>query len=194
MCWADSGEFTGEISPLMLKEFDVDIVEIAHSERRNKMGETDITANLKILSALRHGFTPLLCVGETAEEKDMGISREILRIQLIRGLHAVSEEDVGKIMVAYEPTWAIGVAGKPSTPEYAQRMHAVLRETLLELYPRRGADIPLLFGGSVNQSNAASYAACRDIDGLFVGRAAWTVDGFKEVFELAYSAWQSKSK
>ena len=114
MHWEDQGQFTGEVSPLMLKEIGVDIVEIGHSERRHVFSETDVQENLKVLSGFKHGFTPLLCVGETAEQKDKGISAEALRIQLKIGLHGVSESDVEKLILAYEPVWAIGVNGTPA--------------------------------------------------------------------------------
>ena len=103
MNWEDQGQFTGEISPLMLKELGIDLVMIGHSERRHVFNETDVEENKKVLASLKHGFTTLLCIGETAEEKDFGISAEVLRTQLKVGLHGVKEEDLDRVWVAYEP-------------------------------------------------------------------------------------------
>ena len=109
MCWEDEGQFTGEISPLMLKELSLDLVMIGHSERRHVFGETDAEENKKVKAALNHGFTTLLCIGETAEEKDFGISAEVLRTQLKVGFHDVPASCIPNIWVAYEPVWSIGV-------------------------------------------------------------------------------------
>ena len=113
MCWEEEGQFTGEISPLMLKELDLDLVMIGHSERRHVFGETDVEENKKVKAALDHGFTALLCIGETGEEKEFGISPEVLRTQLKIGFHGVPVSQVPKIWVAYEPVWSIGVNGTP---------------------------------------------------------------------------------
>ncbi len=134
MGWEEQGQFTGEISPLMLKELGTDLVMIGHSERRHVLGETDEQENKKVLCALNHDFTALLCVGETEDQKDYGISEEIIRIQLKKGLYGVTKEMAEKLWIAYEPVWAIGVNGKPATKEYAEEIHIVIRETLIELF------------------------------------------------------------
>lgn len=182
MSWEDEGQFTGEISPLMLKEVGVNIIEIGHSERRHVLGETDIQVNKKVLCALRHGFTPLLCIGETAEHKQLGISDEILCMQLKIGLHNVDSEQVKNLWIAYEPVWAIGVNGIPASKEYAEEMHIVIKNTLIEMFGEEiGSDIPVLYGGSVNNKNAEELIVMPHIDGLFVGRSAWYAENFNTI-------------
>ena len=179
MCWEEQGQFTGEISPLMLQEVGTDIVMIGHSERRHVLGETDEEENKKVLCALNHNFTTLLCVGETGEQKDYGISEEVIRIQLKKGLYGVTEKQTEKLWIAYEPVWAIGVNGKPATKEYAEQIHIVIRETLVELFGEEaGNEIPVLYGGSVNPENAVGLSKMEHIDGLFIGRSAWQADNF----------------
>ena len=178
MCWEEQGQFTGEISPLMLQELGLHIVELGHSERRHVFNETDQMLNKKVEAALTHGFTALLCIGETEEQKEYGVSDEVLRTQLKIGLHGVSSESIGKIWIAYEPVWAIGVNGKPATAEYAQEKHHVIREALTELFGEAGKDIPILYGGSVNPGNSNELIVLPDVDGLFVGRSAWDADKF----------------
>lgn len=185
MGWEEQGQFTGEISPLMLQELGIQVVMIGHSERRHVFGETDQWMNLKVKSALSHGFTALLCVGETGEEKDFGISDEILRMQLKIGFFGVSPEDIGRIWVAYEPVWAIGVNGKPATAEYAEEKHKVIHDTLEEIFGEQGRDIPVFYGGSVNPGNSNELVVQPHIDGLFVGRSAWDADKFNTLIRDA---------
>ena len=182
MGWEEQGQFTGEISPLMLQEVGTDIVMIGHSERRHVLGETDEEENKKVLCALNHNFTTLLCVGETGEQKDYGISEEVIRIQLKKGLYGVTKEQTEKLWIAYEPVWAIGVNGKPATKEYAEQIHIVIRETLVELFGEEaGNEIPVLYGGSVNPENAVGLSKMEHIDGLFIGRSAWQADNFNKI-------------
>ncbi|MDO5145923.1 MAG: triose-phosphate isomerase [Eubacteriales bacterium] len=181
MGWEEQGQFTGEISPLMLQEVGTDLVMIGHSERRHVLGETDEEENKKVLCALRHDFTTLLCVGETEEEKEYGISAETIRIQLKKGLYGVTKEMTKKLWVAYEPVWAIGVNGKPATKEYAEEIHIVIKETLKELFGEEGTEIPVLYGGSVNPENAVGLSKMEHIDGLFIGRSAWNADNFNKI-------------
>lgn len=183
MCWEESGKYTGEISPLMLKELNLSIVMIGHSERRHIFGESDEEENRKVKAALDHGFMPLLCVGETAHEKEYGIGEEVLRTQLKIGLHGVASEQTEKLWIAYEPVWSIGEDGTPASPEYAEKMHRVIKNTLCELFPEQGETIPVFYGGSVNRSNAGKYILCPSVDGLFVGRAAWNAQSFCELIE-----------
>ena len=185
MCWEDQGQFTGEISPLMLKELGIGLVMIGHSERRHVFGETDIQENRKVQACLRHGMNVLLCVGETEEEKKYGISAEILRKQLIVGFHGVTEDDAKNIRVAYEPVWSIGVHGTPASADYAEAMHRVLKQCLREIFGNASEQIPVLYGGSVNADNAGQLIVQKSIDGLFVGRAAWQADQFNNLIRDA---------
>lgn len=191
MCWEDQGQFTGEISPVMLKELGLDLVMIGHSERRHVFGETDAEENKKVKAALSHGFTTLLCIGETAEEKDFGISPEVLRTQLKIGFHGVSADNIGKIWVAYEPVWSIGVNGTPASADYAEEMHKVIKECLQEIFGDASADIPVLYGGSVNPGNANELIVQPSIDGLFTGRAAWDADKFDTLIRDAKKTFES---
>lgn len=174
----DNGQYTGEISPLMLKELGVQLVMLGHSERRHVMKETDREENEKVLAALKHGFTTLLCIGETLEQKNYNISDEVLRTQLKIGLHGVSAKQLSSLWIAYEPVWAIGTSGIPATAEYADEKHAVIKQCLFELFGEVGKDIPVLYGGSVNPDNANKLIVKPNIDGLFVGRSAWNAVDF----------------
>ena len=178
MCWEEHGQFTGEISPLMLKEAGCDLVMIGHSERRHIFGETDEMEREKVACAVQHGFTALLCIGETEEEKESGQSDAVLRRQLQIGLEKVTAEQSGEIWIAYEPVWAIGVNGKPITVEYADEKLTVIYQTLVELFGEAGKEIPIFYGGSVNPQNAVPLSKCTHIDGLFIGRSAWEADKF----------------
>lgn len=189
VCWEDEGEFTGEISPLMLKEVGAAIAEIGHSERRHVLGETDFQENMKVLCVLRNGITPLLCVGETLKEKEYGHADEALRTQLKIGLHGVSPDEASKLWVAYEPVWAIGVNGKPATKEYASEKHLMIKHTLYELFGEAGYDIPVLYGGSVNLENAEELTVMPGIDGLFIGRAAWDAHRFNRIIRTVLSSY-----
>lgn len=181
MCWEDEGQFTGEISPEMLEEIGVRLVMIGHSERRHVFGETDVDENKKVLKALDKGFQTLLCIGETAEEKNYNISEEVLAKQLKIGFHHVDNKDISHIWVAYEPVWSIGVHGIPASAEYAEKMHASIKKVLKKIFGEAGEKIPVLYGGSVNKSNAEELIKQPSIDGLFVGRAAWKAEEFDQM-------------
>lgn len=185
MCWEEEGQFTGEISPVMLDELGINLVMIGHSERRHVFGETDVEENLKVKAALNHNFTALLCIGETEDEKRYGISDEVLRTQLKVGLHGVALSQVGNIWVAYEPVWSIGVNGTPATADYAEKMHKVIKECLVEIFGEKALEIPVLYGGSVNPNNAKDLIVQPSIDGLFVGRAAWQAEKFDQLIREA---------
>lgn len=191
MCWKDEGQFTGEISPLMLKEVGVEIIEIGHSERRHVLGETDEMENAKVRCALAHDFTALLCIGETLSQKQDGISNETLRVQLKRGLAGVSPRKASLLWIAYEPVWAIGVNGVPATKEYAEEKHCIIRETLVELFGcETGESIPLLYGGSVNNENAVGLINRENVDGLFIGRSAWDADNFNKIIRSVLASYE----
>lgn len=192
MHWEERGQFTGEISPLMLQELDLQIVEIGHSERRHIFRETDIEENKKVISAINHGFVALLCVGETGDDKELDIGDERLRQQLKVGLHGLREADCGRLWVAYEPVWAIGVNGIPARSDYADAKHRLIRETLLQLFPREGKNVPILYGGSVNPENACDLILQPAIDGLFVGRSAWEASRFNGLIRQILPVWQEK--
>lgn len=186
MCWAEEGQFTGEISPRMIRETGAQIIEIGHSERRHVFRETDEEENLKVKTALKEGFKALLCIGETGEEKASGISDEILKIQLKKGLSDISPDDSDRLWIAYEPVWAIGTQGIPATPAYAAERHHTIRETLCDLFGcAKGKEIPILYGGSVNQENACSFLQLEDVDGLFIGRSAWKAESFAQIIQMA---------
>jgi triosephosphate isomerase len=192
MNWEEKGQFTGEISPLMLQELGLKIVEIGLSERRQIFRETDIEENRKVVSAINHGFIALFCVGETGDEKQLDIGNDRLRQQLKIGLHGLSEADCKNLWVAYEPVWAIGVNGIPASADYANEKHCVIRETLLQLFPREGHNVPILYGGSVNPDNACELITQSAIDGLFVGRAAWEASAFDALIRQVSPVWQQK--
>lgn len=191
MCWEDEGQFTGEISPCMLEELGIDLVMIGHSERRHVFGETDIEENKKVQAALKHGFKTLLCIGETAEEKEYGISAEVLRTQLKVGFYGVDKAQAGNIWVAYEPVWSIGVNGTPASASYAEEMHKVIKKTLREIFGENAEQIPALYGGSVNPGNAEELIVQPSIDGLFVGRAAWDAEKFDKLIRQAKNTYEN---
>jgi len=179
MYWEEQGQFTGEISSLMLRELNLDIVEIGHSERRHIFGESNADENKKVICALKYHFTALLCIGETLDDKNSNISNEVLRIQLKIGLAGVPKSFINKIRVAYEPVWAIGVNGIPASVEYASEKHLVIKDTLAEIFGEEGRQIPVIYGGSVNIDNASELIVQPGIDGLFIGRYAWKADQFE---------------
>ncbi|GEM_PF-6586933 len=148
---------------------------------------SDICLRYYIIHNL-YGFTALLCIGETKEQKDYGISAEVLRAKLKIGLHDIPMDRTDKIWIAYEPVWSIGVNVTPASPEYAESMHKIIRETLTELFREKASQIPVLYGGSVNSQNADSLIVQPSIDGLFTGRAAWDADKFDIVIRNAVKA------
>ena len=184
MHWAERGAFTGEISPLMVKDCGAQMVELGHSERRAYFGETDYTVNAKVLSALKHNLTPIVCIGETEQEKESGVAAEYVARQVKIALKGVPEARLPEILLAYEPVWAIGESGRPAEPAYADKMHALIKSAAADVFGTPAArDVPVLYGGSVSQENAAQMASQANVDGLFVGRAAWDVHGFIGLIE-----------
>lgn len=179
MHWADDGAWTGEISAPMLKDCHLDIVELGHSERRAHFGETDETIGLKVESAVRHGLIPLICIGETLAEREAGRAAKVLETQ-VRGALAklTGLQKQAKILLAYEPVWAIGVNGIPASSDYADARQAEIIAVAQDVLGRR---LPCLYGGSVNTQNCQELIACPHIDGLFIGRAAWSVEGYLDI-------------
>ncbi|MBB2842008.1 UNVERIFIED_ORG: triosephosphate isomerase [Rhizobium etli] len=179
MHWAEEGAWTGEISPAMLRDCNVDIVELGHSERREHFGETDVTVGLKVEAAVRHGLIPLICIGETLPEREAGRAREILDRQVCGALGRLSTLQKDKpILLAYEPVWAIGVNGIPATADYADARQAEIIASAEAMLGRR---IPCLYGGSVNADNCEELISCPHVDGLFVGRSAWKIEGYLDI-------------
>ncbi len=183
MHFEESGAFTGEVSAPMLVELDVEAVVLGHSERRQFFGETDEALAKKVPAALAADLEPILCVGESEEARDAGQTEEVLERQLQADLAEVSDEDVAKVVIAYEPIWAIGT-GKVATPEQAQEACAFIRDVLRA----RGAaadDVRVLYGGSVKPGNAAELLALPDVDGALVGGAALVAEDFAAIVEAA---------
>ncbi|GLS88188.1 triosephosphate isomerase [Cypionkella aquatica] len=179
MHWADDGAWTGEISAPMLKDCNLDIVELGHSERREFFNETDETVGLKVEAAVRHGLIPLICIGETLAQREAGKATETLAAQVAGALGKLApSQKSAQILLAYEPVWAIGANGIPATSDYADARQAEIVATAERLLGRR---IPCLYGGSVNPGNAAELIACPHIDGLFIGRSAWNVAGYLDI-------------
>lgn len=179
------GAFTGEVSAKMLKSFGVEYVILGHSERRTYFNESNELINQKILRALEFSLTPIFCLGETLSEREEGKTFSVLEEQLIKGLNGVSQIDLEKIVIAYEPVWAIGT-GKTATPEQAQEAHAFLRKKLSELYDSEVANIvKILYGGSVKPENARDLFKQPDIDGGLIGGACLKADSFYQIIVAA---------
>jgi triosephosphate isomerase len=173
-----SGAFTGEVAPAMLVDLGCRYVILGHSERRTLFGETDATVNAKTKAALAAGLTPIVCVGETLEEREAGRTAAVVTAQVQGSLAGLSAADLEKIVVAYEPVWAIGT-GKVATPGQAQEVHALIRGLLAGLAsPPVAAKVRIQYGGSVKPDNAADLAAQPDIDGALVGGASLKADDF----------------
>ncbi|MDI5984683.1 triose-phosphate isomerase [Halomonas sp. M4R5S39] len=186
MHWADSGAYTGEVSPPMVRDCGADIVELGHSERRESFNETDAAINRKVKAALAQGLRPLICVGETAEEKALGAAADTVIRQCRIALGGVPAEALERVLIAYEPVWAIGEHGTPATAEDAGWMHRRIREALPTT--ARGEPLPVLYGGSVNPDNCAELAALPEVAGLFIGRSAWRPEGLLRIAERALAA------
>ncbi len=190
MHWADSGAWTGEISPLMLKDCDLDMVELGHSERREHFGETDETVGRKVAAAVRHGLVPLICIGETLAQRETGRADEVLATQVEGALQFLDEPGkAAQILFAYEPVWAIGESGIPATSDYADQRQQRIKDHAGSILP----ETPLcLYGGSVNAGNCEELISCRHIDGLFIGRSAWDVAGYINILNLCSKAIESQ--
>ena len=185
MHWENSGAFTGEISPAMLQDL-VEYVILGHSERRAMFGETDETVNKKVLAALAHGLKPIVCVGETLDENQSGITAEVVGRQVRADLAGLTAEQAEQIVVAYEPVWAIGT-GLAATPEGANAVHKdVIRPILRELFGEAiGDGMRILYGGSVNPGNAAELFGQSDIDGGLIGGASLKAESFIALVKAA---------
>lgn len=177
--WAPEGEFTGEVSIPMLQDMAIELVMIGHSERREKFGETDEDVNRKTLATLAAGLSALVCIGETKDGKQHDSGDTQLSRQLEGALREVTPDQLPRLLIAYEPVWAIGEQGEPAAPDYVAARHTLIRARLAgRLGAEPAARVPILYGGSVTAGNYLDYALLREVDGLFVGRAAWSPDGF----------------
>jgi len=181
--YEEKGAFTGEISPLMLQNI-VTYALIGHSERRHVFGEADININKKVKAALKHDLIPMLCVGETLEERESGNTFAKVKEQIEQDLEGLEPEEINRIAIAYEPVWAIGT-GKTATPEQAQEVHAYIRGLLKDMTDAF-EDIPLLYGGSVKPENSYDILSQIDINGVLVGGASLQVDAFFAIICSSY--------
>lgn len=174
----NSGAFTGEISASMLKSVGAEYVILGHSERRTIFGESDLFINQKIKKALEAGLLPIFCIGETLQERESGVTFDVIKRQVTQGLSGISEADLAKVIVAYEPVWAIGT-GKTASPEQAQEVHAYIRGLIASLYSTAAAEkLIIQYGGSVKPDNAKELLSQKDIDGALVGGACLKADSF----------------
>lgn len=181
MHWEETGAYTGEISGKMLKAIGVEYVIIGHSERRQYFSETDETVNKKIKSAFKYGLKPIVCVGETLEQREEGKAKEIVTDQIEKDLAGLTDEQVASTIIAYEPIWAIGT-GKTATSEDANEMTKTIREKISNIYGQNIADrVIIQYGGSVKSSNAKELFSMSDIDGGLVGGASLKVEEFSKI-------------
>ncbi len=177
MFYEEKGAYTGEVSPLMLKDIGCRYVIIGHSERRQYFNETDEIVNKKIKAAEKAGLGVILCIGESLEEREAGKTFHVLDREIDKGLNEI---DIENIVIAYEPIWAIGT-GKTATPEQAQEAHAYIRERLRVKYGNKAEEVRIIYGGSVTPENIDSLMACRDLDGALVGGASLKVESFVKI-------------
>ena len=185
MHFEESGAYTGEVSPSMLVDIGVEYVIIGHSERRTYFNETDETVNLKVKAALAHDLIPIMCCGETLQQREQGAMQRFIEGQIEAGLAGISKEEVENIVIAYEPIWAIGT-GKTATVEQAQEVCALIRRKLEALYDIKTADkISILYGGSVKSGNVGELTSSLDIDGGLVGGASLKADEFTKIITTA---------
>ena len=181
MYWEETGAFTGEVSPLMLKDVGCQYVIIGHSERRSYFSETNETVNKKVKAAHAHSLKPIVCVGERLEERESGITKDVVRDHVVNGLADLTEEQVLNTVIAYEPVWAIGT-GKTATQEQAQEVHEFIRGLLAEIYSLVLAEaVRIQYGGSVKPDNVAQLMAQPDIDGGLIGGASLDADSFTQI-------------
>jgi triosephosphate isomerase len=179
------GAFTGEVSPTMLLDVGCRYVILGHSERRHKLGESDAFINQKVRAALAAGLQVIFCVGETLQEREANRTEAVLESQLVHGLAALKGEQLGALVIAYEPVWAIGT-GRNATPEQAQEAHAYIRRRIARSFgEERAAALPIQYGGSVKAENAGTLMACPDVDGALVGGASLQADQFLAIVRAA---------
>ena len=182
--FADEGAYTGEICVSMLEEIGVDFCIVGHSERRQYFGETDETVNLKLKKLFEGTIRPIMCVGESLEERDADKAFDVVKGQLERGLDGIGSDDISKLVIAYEPIWAIGT-GRTATPEQAEEMCAFIRNAVIDLYGEETADeVVIQYGGSVKPANATEIMNMDEIDGALVGGASLKAKDFKDIIDF----------
>jgi len=185
MSWAEKGAFTGEIASAMLRDLGSTMVILGHSERRHVFGESDAQIRQKIDLALKDGLTPVICVGEKLEEREAGETEAVILGQIESALNGLSPQDLKRVILAYEPVWAIGT-GKTATPEQAQEVHFTVRRWLETKFDKQTADaLRILYGGSVKPANAQGLLSQPDIDGALVGGACLKADDFSAIIHAA---------
>ncbi len=183
--WEKSGAYTGEISADMLTAMGVKYVITGHSERRQYFGETDITVNKRTLAAVNAGLTAIVCVGETLEQREQGITAELVAMQTKIALGGISKEQLDKIIIAYEPVWAIGT-GKTATADQAEEVCAVIRETIAKVYDNEAAEaLTIQYGGSMNAANADELVSKVNVDGGLIGGASLKAEDFSIIVKAA---------
>lgn len=182
--WEAKGAFTGEISPAMVKDTGCSYVIIGHSERRQYFGETDETVNKRTKAAFGARLVPVVCVGETLEEREKNVTFQVIETQIRGGLANLTAEEAATVVIAYEPVWAIGT-GKTATPEQAQEVHAFIRKLYKEIYNDAADKVRILYGGSVNPKNVSDLMKQADIDGGLVGGASLEADSFTQLVKYS---------
>lgn len=187
---AQEGAFTGEVAANMLKEAGARFVIVGHSERRRLFSETNALINKKIRRAIDAGLQPLLCIGETYDEREGGKTHDVLESQLQECLEGISEDDAKSLVISYEPVWAIGT-GKAATSEMVAEVHSFIRSKLQSLFPSLAQSLLLLYGGSVTVQNSTSYLAEKEIDGLLIGSASLDPETFAKICKIAQNTTQS---
>ncbi len=180
--WEEAGAFTGEVSAAMLKDSGCELIIIGHSERRQYFGETDQTVNKKIKKVLEAGgLTPIVCIGEKLEERENELTFKVVETQIKEGLKGLKPDDINKLVIAYEPVWAIGT-GRTATPQQAEEVHAFIREILSQIAGKGVSDeIRILYGGSMKPENVSGLMECENIDGGLIGGAALKLDSFVSI-------------
>ena len=178
----DSGAYTGEISAKMLTDFNCDLVIVGHSERRTLFGETDQDVNLKVKKALEFGLMPIMCFGETLEERNQNIQKDVVKQQVLASLEGIEKEDLSKIIFAYEPVWAIGT-GLTATSDQAEEIISYAKSLIMDKYGVKSDEIIMLYGGSLKPSNAYEILSKPSINGGLIGGACLKVEDFKLIFD-----------
>lgn len=182
----ESGAYTGEVSPVMLKEIGVEYVILGHSERREYFKESDEFINEKVKCVLAHGMTPILCIGEKLEDREAGRTNDVNKTQINGGLAGLTAEEAKKVVIAYEPVWAIGT-GKTATPEIAEETHKAIREELARMFGEEVAnEITIQYGGSMKPENAQELLAQADIDGGLIGGASLKAQDFSKIVKAGF--------
>jgi len=191
----EAGAWTGEISASMIAETGATLVEMGHSERRGAFNETDAAINAKVHTALRHGLRPLVCIGDSGDEKRCVVAVKSVVREMKIALYGLTPEHAKQVLVRYDPSWSIGEHGVPATPEQAAEIHHALRSALCALYgAEEGQQISLLYGGSVNLQNCVELVSQANIDGLFIGRSAWDAAGYCAIVQRVVQDFITKAQ